>query len=94
MRTEGGGVVLKKRMLSLLLALAMMLQMMAGVSLAAGYPAPVYGAQDAIAKVEADIPVSVSHRAAWRNGPECSLIAIYHSIKMGIGTDQYELITI
>lgn len=83
--------MMKKRMLSFLLAFAMMLQMLSGVSLAAGYPAPVYGAQDAISKVEAGIPVGVSHRAAWRNGPECSLIAIYHSIAMGIDVAELDV---
>ncbi len=91
MRDEGGGIVLKKRLLSLLLAFAMMLQMFSGVALAAGYPVPEFGAQDAIAKVNAGTPVSVSHRAAWRNGPECSLIAIYESIIMGIDVAELDV---
>ncbi|MBR6528030.1 MAG: Ig-like domain-containing protein [Lachnospiraceae bacterium] len=82
---------MKKRLLSMLLTFAMVLQMVSGVSLAAGYPVPTIGAQDAISKVEAGIPVSVSHRAAWRNGPECSLIAIYASIAMGIDVAELDV---
>ena len=70
-----------KRLPILLLALFIVLQM---IPAAAAYPAPTYGAQDAISKVEQDLPVSFTHRGAWRMAPENSLLAFYHSIAMGI----------
>ena len=70
-----------KRLPILLLALVLLLQL---TPTAAAYPAPTYGAQDAISKVEKEIPVSFTHRGAWRMAPENSLPAFYHSIAMGI----------
>lgn len=35
------------------------------------------------------IPISVAHRTAWRDAPECSILAVYNAIQMGI--DVFEL---
>ncbi len=50
----------------------------------ASYPVPDYGPGDALEKFERGTPMSVAHRAAWRMGPENSLIAIEAGIDMGI----------
>ncbi|MBR6824971.1 MAG: hypothetical protein IKM59_00305, partial [Oscillospiraceae bacterium] len=73
--------IMWKRLPILLLALFIVMQM---IPAAAAYPAPTYGAQDAISKFEREIPLSFTHRASWRMAPENSLPAIYHSIAMGI----------
>ncbi len=70
-----------KRMFVAILTLMLLLQV---GPVTAAYPAPTYGAQDAISKVQREIPVSFTHRAAWKLAPENSLPAIYHSIAMGI----------
>ncbi len=70
-----------KRLPILLLALLLLLQL---TPVSAAYPTPTYGAQDAISKFEREIPLSFTHRGAWRMAPENSLPAIYHSIAMGI----------
>ncbi|MBP3411646.1 MAG: hypothetical protein J6K89_00115, partial [Oscillospiraceae bacterium] len=70
-----------KRIPILLLALILLLQLS---PVAAAYPAPSHGAQDGISKFEKEIPMSFTHRSAWRLAPENSLPAIYHSIAMGI----------
>lgn len=82
---------MKKRVLAMLLALAMIFQMMPTTAMAAGYQTPSYGAQDAVAKFEDGTPMSVAHRAAWRNGPECSLIAIAAAINMGIDVAELDV---
>ena len=70
-----------KRLPVLLLVLILLMQL---APVSAAYPAPTYGAQDAIGKFQREIPLSFTHRAAWRMAPENSLPAIYHSIAMGI----------
>ncbi len=70
-----------KRLPMVLLVLVLLLQVS---PVSAAYPTPAYGAQDAISKLEREIPLSFTHRSAWRMAPENSLPAIYHSIAMGI----------
>ena len=73
---------MRKRIPILLLVLVFLLQLAPTVS--AAYPTPNHGAQDAISKFQKEIPLSFTHRSAWRLAPENSLPAIYHSIIMGI----------
>ena len=42
------------------------------------------GAQDALLKYAKGMPIGVTHRSAWREGPENSLLAIAASIDIGI----------
>ncbi len=42
------------------------------------------GAQDAVSKFAKGMPIGVTHRSAWREGPENSLLAIAASIEIGI----------
>ena len=42
------------------------------------------GAQDGLAKFRNGLPIGVTHRSAWREGPENSLLAISASIEIGI----------
>ena len=71
-----------KRLPFLLMVLVLLLQF--GIPVNAAYPTPSIGAQDAISKYEKEMPVSFTHRGAWRMAPENSLLAFYHSIAMGI----------
>mgnify|MGYP002520569892 CR=1 FL=1 len=48
-----------------------------------------FGAQNAYDKFYRGLPIGVTHRAAWREGPENSLLAIAASI--GIGIDMTEI---
>lgn len=80
---------MKKKVISFLLVVVLLLQIIPVVGMA--YPTPTLGVQNGIAKFEAGIPMSVSHRAAWRNGPECSLIAIAASIYMGIDVAELDV---
>ena len=43
-----------------------------------------FGAQDAVSKFAKGMPIGVTHRSAWREGPENSLLAIAASIEIGI----------
>lgn len=73
---------MKKKITAALLVLLLLVQLIP-VSVMA-YPAPDYGPQGAVEKFESGQPMSVSHRSAWRMGPENSLVAIAASIDMGI----------
>ena len=80
---------MKKKCLLVFLAMALVLQL---VLLVAAYPAPSHGAQNAVNKFEAaQDAMSFAHRAAWRNSPENSLIAIYDCIMMGIDAAEIDL---
>ncbi len=72
----------KRRIGSLLLSLAMTVQLLSVSALA--YPVPDYGPQPGTEKFQDGVPMSVSHRADWRNYPENSLLAIQSCIDMGI----------
>ena len=80
---------MKKRILSFFLALAMMLQLTLTAAMA--YPTPAFGAQDSVSKFENGIPMAVAHRAAWRSGPENSLLAIASSIEMGVDVAELDV---
>lgn len=72
----------KRRTLSALLALAMVVQILSVSAMA--YPVPDYGAQPGPEKLAEGIPMAVAHRADWRNYPENSLLAIQSCIDMGV----------
>ena len=80
---------MKKKVASFLLVVALLLQIIPVVGMA--YPTPYLGAQNGTAKFAAGTPMSVSHRAAWRNGPENSLLAIAASINMGIDVAELDV---
>jgi len=50
-----------------------------------------YGAQNALGKYENNIPLSFSHRAAWKNSSENSLISIYDNIMLGIDAAEIDI---
>ncbi len=80
----------RRRIVAFLLALMLILQMTPPAT-AMAYPAPEFGAQDSVAKFENGTPVSVAHRAAWRSGPENSLLAIAASIQMGVDVAELDV---
>lgn len=74
-------------MMKKLLSVAVLFAILCGLLPAtawAGYPVPDYGPGDALEKFEAGVPMSVAHRAAWRMGPENSLLAIEAAIDMAL----------
>lgn len=73
---------MRKRILSAVLAFFLVVSLLPTSAWA--YPAPDYGAQNAVEKFNAGVPMSVAHRAAWRMGPENSLLAIAAGINMGL----------
>ncbi len=80
---------MKKKLLSVLLVLALLVQIVPITSLA--YPTPELGAQDGTSKFASGVPLGVAHRAAWRDGPENSLIAIAASIRIGIDVAELDV---
>lgn len=78
---------MKKRILALVMVLVLLVQVLPVSSMA--YPMPEFGAQNATEKFENGIPMVVSHRAAWRDAPECSMLAVYNAMQMGV--DVFEL---
>lgn len=75
---------LRAKFMSWCLIVVLLIMQILPIGVFATYPAPELGAQDAVAKFQSGIPMGVAHRAAWRNGPECSLISIAAAIEMGI----------
>ena len=80
---------MEKRIVSIILIIALMIQCVPINTM--GYPVPELGAQDSVSKFKSNVPVSVAHRSAWRNGPENSLIAINACIEMGIDVAELDV---
>ena len=72
---------MKKRLLSILLVVLLLVQLVPATVIA--YPVPELGAQDGVTKFATGVPMGVAHRAAWRMAPENSLLAVAASISMG-----------
>ena len=79
---------LRTQALSLLLTVSLILGLLPA---ALAYTVPDYGPQDPTAKLAAGIPMSVSHRADWRNYPENSLLAIQSNIHMGVDVSELDV---
>ena len=65
------GYFMKKRLLSILLVVLLLVQLVPATVIA--YPVPELGAQDGVTKFATGVPMGVAHRAAWRMAPENSL---------------------
>lgn len=83
------GYFMKKRLLSILLVVLLLVQLVPATVIA--YPVPELGAQDGVTKFATGVPMGVAHRAAWRMAPENSLLAVAASISMGIDVAELDV---
>lgn len=80
---------MKKRLVSILLVLLLLVQLTPTTVIA--YPAPELGPQDGVNKFATGVPMGVAHRATWRMAPENSLPAVAASINMGIDVAELDV---